>query len=59
MKPDTKIKYTFRNNIGETVEMVFTIMQVEGATGGFVNHVTDVLDELGFGLPVEINRIIL
>ena len=59
MTENTKIKYTFHNEIGETVEMTFTILQIEGMVGGFINHVQKVLDEIGFGKPTEVYRLLL
>lgn len=59
MNENTRIKYTFHNEIGETVEMIFTMLQVEGMTGGFINHVLTELDEMGFGKPTKIYRILL
>lgn len=56
MNDNTKIKYTFHNEKGETVEMTFTIIQIEGMTGGFINHVQEFLDEIGFGKPKEVYR---
>lgn len=59
MTENTKVRYTFHNEIGETVEMTFTMIQIEGATGGFINYVQKELDELGFGKPTEIYRMLL
>lgn len=59
MTEQTKIKYTFRNEYGETVEMTFTMIQIEGMVGGFINHVQKELNEMGFGKPVEVHRTLL
>lgn len=59
MKSDTKIKYTFHNEIGETVDMTFTIIEIEGMEGGFINCVLESLDDMGFGNPVEVYRTLL
>ena len=59
MNDDTKIRYTFHNKDGETVEMTFTILQVEGMTGGFIKHVQDHLTEIGFGRPESVYRMLL
>lgn len=59
MNEDTKIKYTFHNEIGETVEMTWTILQIEGMTGGFIKHVQKHLDEIGFGKPTAVFRMLL
>ncbi|MGM0835996.1 MAG: hypothetical protein ACQEV7_07555 [Bacillota bacterium] len=59
MTEDTRIKYTFHNEIGETVEMTFTMLQIEGMIGGFINYVQEELGEMGFGKPTKIYRILL
>lgn len=59
MNDNTKIKYTFHNEIGETVEMTFTMIQIEGAIGGFINMIQEQLDEMGFGKPTQVYRMLL
>lgn len=54
-----KIKYTFHNEIGEIVEMTYTILQVEGMVDGFIKHMQEQLDEIGFGKPTEVYRTLL
>lgn len=59
MTENTKIKYVFHNKHSETVDMTFTMLQIEGMTGGFINHVLKLLDEMGFGKPTEIYRMMV
>lgn len=59
MTDNTKIKYTFHNEIGEIVEMTFTIVEIEGMVGGFIKCVQETLDEMGFGKPTEVYRMLL
>ena len=58
MNENTKIKYTFHNKEGEVVEMIFTILQIEGMIGGFMDYVQNELDAMEFGKPTEIYRIL-
>lgn len=59
MNDNTKIKYTFHNQHGETVDMTFTILEIEGTVGGFISEVTKTLDEMGFGDITEVYRMLL
>ena len=59
MDENTKIKYTFHNEFGETIDMTFTIIQIEGMKGGFINNVQQELDVIGFGKPTEVYRMLL
>lgn len=54
-----QIKYTFHNASGETVEMTFTIMQIKGTTGGFMNKVNELLELMEFGKPTEVYRMLV
>jgi len=59
MNDDFKIKYTFHNKDGETVDMTFTMVEIEGMVGGFINHLRKHLKENGFGEVVEVYRMLL
>ena len=59
MKGDTKIKYVFHNEYSESIDLTFTIVEIEGMKGGFMNHVLNMLEEIGFGKPVEVYRILM
>jgi len=59
MNENTKIKYLFHNALGETVAMTFTILEVEGAVGGFMKMVQKELDEMDFGKVTKVNRLLL
>lgn len=58
MDDNTKINYIFTNELGETVNMTFTIVEVEGMTGGFINHILEHLNEVGFGEPTNVRRLV-
>lgn len=58
MSDKTKINYIFTNEHNETVKMSFTIIEVEGMEGGFVKHVLEHLNEVGFGEPTSVRRIV-
>lgn len=59
MNDSSKIKYTFHNKNGETVEMTFTIVEIEGMVGGFMNHVQEQLNENEFGEIDKVYRMLL
>lgn len=59
MNNDTKIRYTFHNQHDETIEMTFTILEVEGTAGGFMSEVTKTLNEMDFGDVTEVERALL
>jgi len=59
MTHQTKINYTFHNEEGETVDMTFTILQIEGMVGGFMKHVQKQLDEIEFGNITKVYRTLL
>ena len=56
MHDNTIIKYTFHNANGETVDMKFTILQIECMKGGFKEHVQKLLDDMDFGKPTKVYR---
>lgn len=59
MNDNSRIKYTFHNESGEVVEMTFTIVEIEGMTGGFMKAIQKELDDMGFGKPKEVYRMLL
>lgn len=59
MNSNTKIKYTFHNQHGETVDLTFTILEIEGTIGGFMSKVQETLDEMNFGDITEVYRMLL
>lgn len=59
MNDNTKIKYTFHNQHGETVDLTFTILEIEGTVGGFMAKVNETLDGIGFGDVTEVYRMLL
>lgn len=59
MTDNSKIRYTFHNKDGEVVEMTFTILQIEGMVGGFMNYVQNELKEMGFGEIDKVYRVLL
>jgi len=59
MTDKTKIRYIFHNKDGETVTMTFTILEIEGITGGFIKYANKQLKEMDFGKVTEIYRTLL
>lgn len=59
MNDNTKIKYTFHNKIGETVEMTFTMTQIECMEGGFRKFIMEELVDMNFGDIAKIYRMVL
>lgn len=59
MSDNTKINYIFTNEHNETVNMSFTMIEVEGMEGGFMKHILDHLNEVGFGEPTSVRRIVV
>lgn len=59
MNDNSKIKYNFHNKEGEVVEMTFTIIEIEGMVGGFMNYVQEQLKDMDFGEIESVYRTLL
>lgn len=59
MTDDTKIQYHFYNEKGETTSMTFSLIEIEGAVGGFMKQAQKMVNAVGFGEIKKVVRILV